>query len=59
MAAGGVRDASGLERGVRHTGLIVRQVGLIIGKWKMRRIIDLEIDRLDTGRGPGGADEAF
>ena len=27
-----VRDARELERGVRHTGLIVRQVGLIIGE---------------------------
>jgi hypothetical protein len=37
----------GLERGVRHTGLIVRQAGLIIGKWKMRRIMHLEIVLLD------------
>ena len=43
-----VRDARELERGVRHTGLIVRQVGLIIGKWKMRKIKDLEIVWLDA-----------
>ena len=31
----------------------MRQLGLIIGKWKMRRIIHLEIFWVDAGRAPG------